>query len=80
MTAIYETCVCGIIFSLTPTIMFKLLYKFSIIHRYKLLNIPRLLAYKLNRNPYALLPYLDLTQTILNIKVNVSIKCKIEGN
>ena len=75
MTAIYETCVCGIIFYLTPTLMFKLLYKFSIIHRYKLLNIPRL-----NRNPYAMLPYLDLTQTILNIKPNVSIKCKIEGN
>ena len=72
MTAIYETCVCGIIFYLTPTLMFKLLYKFSIIHRYELLNIPRLLAYEL--------PYLDLTQTILNIKLIVSKKCKIERN
>ena len=72
MTAIYETCVCGIIFYLTPTLMFKLLYKFSIIHRYELLHIPRLLAYEL--------PYLDLTQTILNIKLIVSKKCKIERN
>ena len=75
MTAIYETCVCGIIFYLTQTLMFKLLYKFSIIHIYKLLNIPRLI-----RNPNAFLPHLDLTQTILNIKLNVSIKCKIGGN
>ena len=69
MTAIYETCVCGIIFYLTPTLMFKLLYKCSIIHKYEL-----------NRSPYALLPYLHLIQTILNIKPNVSIKCKIERN
>ena len=53
MTAIYETCVCGIIFYFTPTLVFKLLYE---------------------------LPHLDLTQTILNIKLNVSIKCKIGGN
>ena len=32
------------------------------------------------RNPNAFLPHLDLTQTILNIKLNVSIKCKIGGN
>ena len=36
MTAIYETCICGITLYLTATLLFKLLCKYQIIHISKL--------------------------------------------
>ena len=66
MTAIYETCICGITLYLTATLLFKLLCKYQIIHISKLLSTRR--------------TYIDFIQAILNIKVKARIKCKIEGN
>ena len=64
MTAIYETCVYN--FLSHSNISVQIVIRFP--------NNTHIKIYDIRST------YLDLTQTILNIKVSVSIKCKIEGN